>query len=51
MTLKELFPVLDINGITFWNQLKHNISDNVKENIATYLGCKYLTFHTDMLHC
>lgn len=42
MTLKELFPVLDINGITFWNQLKHNITDDVKENIAPYLERKVL---------
>lgn len=42
MTLKELLPVLDINRITFWNQLKHNITGNVKENIAPYLGCKVI---------
>lgn len=42
MTLKDLLPVLDINRITFWNQLKHNITGNVKENIAPYLGCKVM---------
>lgn len=42
MTLKELLPVLDINGITFWNQLKHNITGNVQENISQYLGRKVL---------
>ena len=42
MTLKDLFPVLDINRITFWNQLKHNITGKVKENIAPYLGCKVM---------
>lgn len=42
MTLKELFPVLDMDGIIFWNQLKHNITGDVKENISLYLGRKVL---------
>lgn len=42
MKLEELLPVLDVNRTGFWNQLKHNITDNIKENIAPYLEYKVM---------